>query len=272
MQHAAELITVHTTPTLAGAHAHLMEPSLQVLTPCSHGMTFPEGAPPGERGCMTVAMAAAKLSETHPLGTLPYETSDADSPVVASLKQPNLLMNSGQDLTVFLPTVEALEASGVTAADFLGIQGALDHVVKGHVAQREVCIGGTIPAVPVETNVAADDTFCATEGTLTLVAQSDTALEVVADGTEATATTTGVTNIAVCGGLVHVVDAVLLPCAIEEYSTASTTTEAADAESGAEVTATSRGVDGEPVATPSGSAAVATGAAAAVAAAAALLM
>lgn len=241
-----------------------------VLTPCPHAMTFPVGAPPGECGCMTVAMAAAKLSEAHPLGTLPYETADADRPVVASLKHPNLLMNSGQDLTVFLPTVEALEASGVTGEDFLGIQGALDHVVRGHVAQREVCIGGTIPAVPVETRVAADDTFCATEGTLTLVSTSDTALEVVADGTEATVSTTGVTNIAVCGGLMHVVDAVLMPCAIDEYSSTSTTAEAADQEAG-EVTATSRGVDGGPDST-SGSAAVATGVAAAMAAAAAFLV
>ena len=217
---------------------------------------------------MTVAMAASKLSESHPLGTLPYEASDSD--VVSTLKHPNLLMNSGQDLTVFLPTAEALEAAGVTTTDFMGIPGALDHVVKGHVAQREVCIGGTIPAVPVETNVAADPTFCSTEGTLTLVAKSDTALEVVADGTEAKATTTGVTNIAVCGGLVHVVDAVLMPCALDAYSTEA-------AESGAEsgevaASTTSRGVDGEPVATPSASAPVAAGLAGAMAAAAALLM
>lgn len=236
---------------------------MQVLTPCPHSMTFPDG-PPGERGCMTVAMAAAKLDESHPLGTLPYETGA--SSVVASLKHPNLLKSSGQDLTVFVPTVQALTDSGVTAADFLAIPGAIDHVVKGHVALREVCMGGQIPAVPVETN-AADGNFCGTEGTLTM-AETGGKLEVTADGTEAKATTTDINNIAVCGGLVHVVDGVLLPCTIEEYST----TAGEGGVSAGESTSNSRGIDDAAVTgESSGVAAMATGVAGAAAAAAAAL-
>lgn len=239
---------------------------MQVLTPCPHSMTFPEG-PPGERGCMTVAMAAAQLSESHPFGVMPYEAGA--STIISSLKHPNILKNSGQDLTVFLPTLEALGAAGVTKEDFLSIPGAIDHVVKGHIARREVCIGGNVPAVPVETN-AADGTFCSTEGTLTMVATGGTGLTVTADGTEAKATTTEVTNIAVCGGLVHVVDGVLMPCDIGEYSTTSAEAGAAD---GSDTTATARNVDTEAVTgSPSGASAVATGVAGAAIAAAALLV
>lgn len=234
-----------------------------VLTPCPRSTTFPDG-PPGERGCMTAAMAAAKLNEAHPLGTLPYE--EGASLVMASLSHPNLLKNSGQDLTVFLPTVEALGAAGVTQEDFLAIPNALDHVVKGHIARREVCIGGQIPAVPVETN-AADGSFCSTEGTLTMVQKSDSALEVIADGTEAKATTTGVTNIAVCGGLVHVIDNVLMPCDLAEYSTATP-----ESGTAGDTTTTSRGVGEAPLDGTSGASAVATGIATAAAAAAALLL
>jgi uncharacterized surface protein with fasciclin (FAS1) repeats len=211
---------------------------------------------------MTVAMAAAKLAEAHPLGTMPYE--DNARMVISSLKHPNLLKSSGQDLTVFMPTVEALTASGVTKADFLAIPDALDHVVKGHIARREVCIGGQIPGVPVETS-AADGTFCGTEGTLTMVQKSDSALEIVADGTESKATTTEITNIAVCGGLLHVVDNVLMPCDLAEYSTTAP-------EAGSDSSTASRGVDGAPVAGTNGASAVATGVAGAVVVAVALLL
>lgn len=235
----------------------------KVLTPCPNTMTFPDG-PPGERGCMTVAMATAELAMDHPLGTLPYG-ADA-SRVMASLKHPNLLMNSGEDLTVFLPTADSLKSAGVVTEDFIAIPNALDHVVMGHVAQQAVCMGGQIPTGPVLTN-AADGTFCKSEGTLTIVKKPDSALQVVADGTDATATITEINNIAVCGGLLHVVNNVLMPCALDEYSNIN-----AEAGSAAS-SSTSRGVDAAPmVITSDGASAMATGVAFSAIAAAALLL
>jgi hypothetical protein len=195
-----------------------------------------------------LAKAASELGDTHPLGTLPYR--EGASPVLESLKHPNLL--AGGQYTVFVPTVEALQTSGVTEPDFVQVAGALDHIIKGHVAEQEVCVGGQVPAVPVQT--LADDSFCASDGKVTMVSSAPNSIKVIASNSQAEAATTDIKNIAVCGGLVHVVDKVLLPCPVEDY-TSGTQVETGQADRSTDETTVAGQTDGA-AALASGAAAV----------------
>lgn len=191
----------------------------RVLTPCPISMIFSR--------CMTVAAAAAEIPN-HPLGTAPYGVDD-DSSVVSLLKHPNLLSSGGgATYTVFVPTATALAEAGVTAPEFTATPGALDHVVAGHVVAEELCLGGPAAANgEFATRLDGVDQFCGGGGAVTVTTGGQGAVTVTA-ASGATATVVEAQNIAVCGGIAHVVNNVLLPCQVDAYSLAAAGGDAVD--------------------------------------------
>eukprot|EP00892_Ulva_mutabilis_P009466 jgi/Ulvmu1/6892/UM031_0098.1 len=181
----------------------------RVLTPCPISMMFSR--------CMTVAAAAAEIPN-HPFGTAPYDLDD-DSSVVSLLKNPNLLSSGGgASYSVFVPTATALVDAGVTAPEFMATPGALDHVVSGHVIAEELCLGGAAAANgEYATKLDGVGEFCGGGGAVTVTTGGQGAVTVTS-GSGATAVVSGMQNIAVCGGVVHVVNDVLLPCKVAAYS------------------------------------------------------
>lgn len=180
----------------------------RVLTPCPLSTTFSR--------CMTIAAAAAEIPG-HPFGAAPYDV-DEDSSIVSLLKHPNVLSSgSGSSYTVFVPTATALAEAGVTSPEFTATPGALDHVVSGHVIADELCAGTTPANGKFTTKLDGVADFCGAGGAVTVATGGQGAITVTS-ASGATAKISDTKNIAVCGGVAHVVDSVLLPCGVEAYS------------------------------------------------------
>lgn len=184
----------------------------RVLTPCPISLTFSR--------CMTIAAAAAEIPE-HPFGAAPYEADD-DTSIVSLLKHPNVLSSgSGNSYTVFVPTATALADAGVTAPEFIATPGALDHVVSGHVVAEELCLSPSSPANgEFVTKLDGNTQFCGAGGAVTVTTGGQGAVTVTS-ASGAAATVENIKNIAVCGGVLHIVNDVLLPCEVSAYSVAS---------------------------------------------------
>lgn len=198
----------------------------RVLTPCPLSNMF--------SGCMTIAAAAAEIPG-HPFGAAPYDVDD-DTSIVSLLKHPNALVSSaGESYTVFVPSATALAEAGVTSPEFMVNPGALDHVVSGHVVASELCLGSTPANGEYTTKLDGVESFCGAGGAVTVTTGGQGAVTVTA-ASGASAAVSGTKNIAVCGGVVHVVNGVLLPCDIAEYSNAVTSPVDASTPDGDETT------------------------------------
>lgn len=145
--------------------------------------------------------------------------------IVDNFNNPNLLIQRAvrSDLsgyTLFVPTQEALERAGVTNPAFVAVEGAFDHVLNGHTVRGKECLGGGDAELgtPRALRTLLSDGFCTPPDTIELsqggAAPTDT---VVQTPTGMVANTTSRTNLRVCGGIVHEIDDVLLPCSMEEY-------------------------------------------------------
>lgn len=180
----------------------------RVLTPCPLSTTFSP--------CMTIAAAAAEIPG-HPFGAAPYDIDD-DSSIVSLLKHPNVLSSgSGSTYTVFVPTATALAEAGVTSPEFTATPGALDHVVSGHIVADELCVGSAPVDGEYTTKLESVTDFCGSGGAVTVATGGQGAITVTS-ASGATAKVSKTQNIAVCGGVAHVVDQVLLPCDADAYA------------------------------------------------------
>lgn len=186
-----------------------------VLRPCPDDYLFPYPL----EGCSTISDVVPE----QPFTTLSTRTTDS---IVDNYQNPNLLAQtsaraSKDGYTLFIPTQRALERAGITNPAFLAVDDALNHVLNGHTVQGKVCLGGDDAEVGTTRMLRTllNDAFCTPRDTIEMLQGADgPSSTILRTATRsAVANTTTRVNLRVCGGIVHEIDDVLLPCSMEQY-------------------------------------------------------
>jgi uncharacterized surface protein with fasciclin (FAS1) repeats len=175
----------------------------EVLLPCATADIFPRN-----RGCHSVAEAVMQLEPGHPLAMLSYASNTS---AIALLKHPNLLdrFSGGGGFTIFVPSTKALASAALTMESDPSV---IEHVLRGHIIPQRVCSNGALPAGAIPT--LATKSVCGALSKLT-IARVGTNLQ-VSNG-KGNMALTQATNIQICGGVLHEIDSVLMPCTLAEY-------------------------------------------------------
>eukprot|EP00892_Ulva_mutabilis_P009458 jgi/Ulvmu1/6885/UM031_0091.1 len=185
-----------------------------VLHPCPNKLIFPY---PRE-GCATIS----DVIPERPFQQLIAKQTDG---IVRHFNNPNRFVKAGnhdddRGYTLFIPTQAALERAGVTNPAFLEVQDAFEHVLNGHMVRGTVCLGGAAAEIgtPRSLRTLLTDAFCNPLDTIeVLQGGAEPSSTLLRTSTGSVANTTTRVNLRVCGGIVHEIDDVLLPCSMDEY-------------------------------------------------------
>lgn len=185
-----------------------------VLRPCPDSHLFPYPL----EGCVAISEAIPE----QPFRILAARRTGS---IVDNFNNPNLLIQRANraglsGYTLFVPTQEALQRAGLTDPAFLAVDGAFDHVLHGHTVQGKECLGGEEAEIgtPRTLRTLLDDKFCTPSATIDLSqGGAEPTATVLRTPTGIVANTTSRTNVRVCGGVVHEIDDVLLPCSMDQY-------------------------------------------------------